>query len=86
MSAEIPGSPLSRHDIDVIWTQTSRARLKRMNVVEVHISARRQPNEGLVLFGNVPVRPREHLGLHSGLLIVEGHEPIFFDFEAGAQK
>ena len=77
---EIPGSPISRHDTDVIRDQLLGARHRSpRDVREVIVSSRRcrQPFE---LFG-VPVRISDELGLHDGVLVTEDREPVSFRFE-----
>jgi hypothetical protein len=78
-SMEIPGSPISRHDLEVIWREIQRARIAGFNPEEVVVSSRRLRN-GLRAFG-LPVRPNDELHLSQGLLVQSGREPRFFDFE-----
>lgn len=78
-TVEIPGSPLSRHDIDVIRFALNAARAAGYVVTEIQVSERRLAEDGLRLFG-LPVR-RTPLDLHGALLVCDGRTPITFDLE-----
>lgn len=82
MSVEIPGSPLSRHDLKVIADTIAAAYVCMYGLArEIHISAARYPDVDGLKVGGIPVRARETLSLNEGLVIFDGREPVPFDFE-----
>jgi hypothetical protein len=78
-TVEIPGSPLSRHDLDVISREIARSCLSGFRPDEIVVSSRRV-REGLRAFG-LSVRLNDDVGLHDGLLVARDREPIAFSFE-----
>lgn len=80
---ELRGSVLSWHDLSVIYGQLARIRASQFGatVTEVHISSRRLQPFGRVSVAGVPIRQREGLSLNDGVVIVDGREPVTFDFE-----
>lgn len=88
MTVEIPGSPVSRHDLDVILQQLTRVRLQALEPSEIVVSSRRiivahgcKEPFGLRVAG-IPVRASDEYALNEGAIIVDGHAPELFDFEA----
>lgn len=79
--AEIQGSPLSRHDIDVVHYQWTFGLARALKPLEVHVSSLRLKEDGLVLFGGLAVRRADWLELNEGQVTYEGREPIKFRFE-----
>lgn len=80
--SEIVGSPLSRHDLDVIHGALVYARRESLPVREIHMSDERLRVDGLRVAG-VPIRRVTALGLNEGLLVFAiGRRPYAFDFES----
>lgn len=81
MSVEIAGSPLSRHDLDVIRRQLIRVRTEGFDPTEVIVSARRViVTLGLRVAG-VPLRTSSLYALNDGAIVIDGRSPERFDFE-----
>lgn len=77
--SEILGSPISRHDINVIRNQLTQAQVSLIGVDEVHLSTRRI-REPFRLFG-VPVLLNDSLDINEAMFITQGREPFRFDLE-----
>lgn len=78
-TVEIPGSLLSRHDLEVIRREIVRARMDGLDPDEILVSLRRVRQHLRVV--GVPVRPTDSLTLNQGLVVTQGHEPRPFLFE-----
>jgi hypothetical protein len=78
--AEIPGSPVSRHDLDTIRLALARSFTDGFMTEEILVSSRRLREDGLRAFG-IPVRRNDDLDLNDGLL-ADGREPYAFAFES----
>jgi hypothetical protein len=82
VTLEIPGSPVSRHDLDVIREQLNRARLKGLEPSEIIVSAQRIIVALGLRVAGVPLRVSAEYALNDGAIIVRDHPPELFDFEA----
>jgi hypothetical protein len=76
---EIPHSPVSRHDLEVIRREIVHARMNGIYPDEVLVSSRRVMQWSKVV--GVPVLPSDSLTLNQGLVVTQGHEPRLFTFE-----
>lgn len=83
--SEIPDSPLSRHDLDVLYLVLTRQRgFESVDVDEEFVVSSRRVSADVapLRVWGIPVRLSDDLGLNEGMLLRQGREPITFDFEA----
>ena len=78
-TVEIPGSPLSRHDLEIVRREIVRARMNGLDPDEVLVSSKRV-RQNLRVVG-VLVRPTDSLTLNQGLVVTQDREPRPFTFE-----